>query len=96
MSAPDEILGFTLPPELAADLARLRLDEPGPLPARRALLIGSGPAPGWQSLWSGEAAVERRSVPPCPVWLHAEGMSRALVPGSLIEGVVGWLAGAAA
>jgi hypothetical protein len=30
------------------------------------------------------------------VWLHAEGMSRVLVPGALIEAVVAWVEGALA
>jgi hypothetical protein len=38
--------------------------------------------------------VERRTVPTAPVWLHAEGMARALVPGALLDDVIGWLAGA--
>jgi alpha/beta superfamily hydrolase len=92
--SPDEVLGFALPEGLASDLARLRLDLEPP-PARRALVIGSGDDAAWSSLWSGQERVEHRAVPPCPVWLHAEGMSRALVPGALLDGVVAWLAGGA-
>jgi pimeloyl-ACP methyl ester carboxylesterase len=93
--SPEEMLGFPLPPALAADLAALRLDRLDVVPARRALVIGSGDNPARRSLWRGEPAVEHRPVPPAPVWLHAEGMSRALVPGALLEGIVAWLAGGA-
>ncbi len=93
--SPDEVLGFPLPAGLASDLAGLRLDRLGPLPARRGLVIGSGEDPARESLWKGDPAVEHRAVPPAPVWLHAEGMARALVPGALLDGVVAWLAGGA-
>jgi alpha/beta superfamily hydrolase len=92
--APDEVLGIPLPPGLASDLAGLRLDcLPAP-PARRTLVLGSAEDSAWRSLWENDAAVERRAVPRAPVWLHAEGMARALVPGALLDGVVEWLAGA--
>jgi pimeloyl-ACP methyl ester carboxylesterase len=90
---PDEVLGFPLPAALAADICGLRLDEVASPSARRVLVIGSesgGPAP-----WKGVAAAEQRTVPPAPVWLHAEGMSHALVPGPILDGMVGWLRGGA-
>jgi alpha/beta superfamily hydrolase len=93
--SPDEVLGIPLPAGLASDLAGLRLDGVGAAPARRTLVVGSEESPAWRSLWGDDAAVERRGVPPAPVWLHAEGMARALVPGPLLEEIVGWLAGAA-
>ncbi len=89
-TAPDEVLGFTLPAGLAADLDLLRLDRM-PVPARRTLVLASG-GDGIR-LWEGLPGVERRVVPPAPVWLHAEGMSRVLVPGALIETMVAWVAG---
>ena len=93
--SPDEVLGFPLPPALAADLAGLRLDRLEAAPARRALVVASedGERP---PLWTGALAVETRTVPPLPVWLHAEGMSRVLVPGALLEGIVAWIGGGAA
>jgi hypothetical protein len=92
--SPDEVLGFALPGALAEDLAGLRLDRLEAVPALRALVVAS--APGGAPLWKGEAAVEHRVLPPAPVWLHAEGMSRVLVPGALLEALVAWLAGGAA
>jgi pimeloyl-ACP methyl ester carboxylesterase len=92
--APDEVLGFTLPAGLAADIAELRLDRISPVPARRTLVVASGE--GGTRLWEGHPSVEQRVVPPVPVWLHAEGMSRVLVPGALIEAVVAWVEGASA
>jgi alpha/beta superfamily hydrolase len=92
--SPDEVLGIPLPPGLASDLGGLRLNCAGAPPARRALVVESVPDSAGQSLWEGEAAVERRAVPPAPVWLHAEGMARALVPGALLDDIVAWLAGA--
>ena len=92
--APDEVLGFILPAGLAADIDGLRLDRIEPVPARRTLVVASGP--GGTRLWEGRPGVEQREVPPAPVWLHAEGMSRVLVPGALIEAVVAWVEGATA
>ncbi|HEX9189254.1 MAG TPA: alpha/beta hydrolase [Vicinamibacteria bacterium] len=88
---PDEVLGFPLPRALADDLALLQLDGPGPLPAGRTLVV-AGEDGGRPLPWAGAPGVEAREVPPAPVWLHAEGMSRALVPGTLLEGIVRWLA----
>jgi pimeloyl-ACP methyl ester carboxylesterase len=92
--APDEVLGFALPAGLAADIAGLRLDSLEPVPARRSLVIASGE--GGVRLWERRPGVEQRSVPPAPVWLHTEGMSRVLVPGALIEAVVAWVERASA
>jgi hypothetical protein len=92
--APDEVLGFTLPAGLAADIDGLRLDGTSPVPARRTLVVTSGEA--GTRLWEGRPGVEQRVVPLAPVWLHAEGMSRVLVPGALIEAVVAWVEGASA
>ena len=92
--APDEVLGFTLPAGLAADIDGLRLDRTSPVPVRRTLVVTSGEA--GTRLWEGRPGVEQRVVPPAPVWLHAEGMSRVLVPGALIEAVVAWVEGASA
>jgi uncharacterized protein len=92
--APEEVLGFTLPAGLAADLDGLRLERVEPVPARRTLVIASGAER--PRLWEGRPSVEQRAVPPAPVWLHAEGMSRVLVPAALIEGIVAWVAGASA
>jgi alpha-beta hydrolase superfamily lysophospholipase len=91
--SPDEVLGFPFPAGLVSDLAGLRLDRLEPPPARRALVVASGEDGTRPPLWDGEANVERRAVPLAPVWLHAEGMSRVLVPGALLEDVVAWLAG---
>jgi alpha/beta superfamily hydrolase len=93
-TAPDEVLGFTLPAGLAADIGGLRLDPTSSVPSRRTLVVASGE--GGTRLWEGRAGVEQRVVPPAPVWLHAEGMSRVLVPGALIEAVVAWVEGALA
>lgn len=93
--SPDEVLGFPLPRALAADLAGLRLDRLEGPPARRTLVVSSEDG-GHATLWAGATGVENRTVPPAPVWLHAEGMSRVLVPGALLEGLVAWLAGGSA
>jgi pimeloyl-ACP methyl ester carboxylesterase len=87
--APDEVLGFALPAGLAADIAGLRLDRIEPVPARRTLVVASGE--GGTRLWEGRPGVEQRVVPPVPVWLHTEGVSRVVVPGALIEAVVAWV-----
>ena len=92
--SPHEVLGVPLPAGLASDLGGLRLDCGGAPPARRTLVVGSAEDSGAQSLWKDEEDVERRVVPPAPVWLHAEGMARALVPGPLLDDIVDWLAGA--
>lgn len=92
--AQDEVLGFTLPAGLAGDIDGLRLDRIEPVPARRTLVVGSG-EPGTR-LWEGRPGVDHQVVPPAPVWLHTEGMSRVLVPGPLIEAVVAWVDEAAA
>jgi uncharacterized protein len=89
-SAPDEVLGFTLPAGLAADIGGLRLDQTAAA-ARRTLVVASGG--DGARLWEGLSGVDRRVVPPFPVWLHAEGMSRVLVPGALIESMAAWVAG---
>jgi alpha/beta superfamily hydrolase len=93
--SPDEVLGFPLPRALAADLSGLRLDRLEAAPARRTLVVASEDEER-PPLWAGAAAVERRTVPPLPVWLHAEGMSRVLVPGALLEGIVAWIGGGTA
>ena len=92
--APDEVLGIPLPAALASDLAALRLDCVAAPPARSTLVIGSAEDTSWRLLWRGETAVDRRAVPPAPVWLHAEGMARALVPGALLDDIVAWVGGA--
>ncbi len=92
--SPDEALGIPLPPALASDLTGLRLDGLEAPPARKALVLGSALDSPGHSLWRNGAAVEPRAVPASPVWLHAEGMARARVPGALLDDVVAWLAGA--
>jgi hypothetical protein len=89
----DEALGFSLSPALAGDLDRLSLDGTAALPARRALVVSSDEQDGTVAAWSGAApvSVERRRFPPAPVWLHAEGMERSLVPGELLDFVTAWL-----
>ena len=90
----DEALGFPLSERLVADLAGLSLD--GAPPSRRALIVSSDEVDGTLAAWSGAApaAVERRRFPPAPVWLHAEGMERSLVPGELLDFVTAWLGSA--
>jgi uncharacterized protein len=90
----DEALGFPLSEELAADLAGLRL--PGSPPAGRVLIVSSDEGEATPALWRDAApeAVERRRFPPAPVWLHAEGMERSLVPSELLAFVGGWLGSA--
>jgi len=92
----DEVLGFSLSAALAADLDRLSLDGAAAVPARRALVVSSDEDDGTRAAWSGaaSASVERRRFPPAPVWLHAEGMERSLVPGELLDFVTAWLGGA--
>jgi pimeloyl-ACP methyl ester carboxylesterase len=90
----EEVLGFPLPPGLAADLAALRLDALEVVPARRVLVI-AGDGQAGASLWPGQSAVEHQTGPTAPVWLHSEGMSRVLVPRALLDGVVTWLTGGA-
>ncbi len=94
-TAPDEVLGFILPAGLASDIDELRLDRTSSAPSRRTLVVVASGAGGTR-LWEGVPGVEHRVVPPAPVWLHAEGMSRVLVPGALVEGVVAWVEGALA
>lgn len=92
----DEALGFPLSPALATDLDRLSLDGAAAVPARRALVVSSDEGGEAPTLWSDAAddAVERRRFPPAPVWLHAEGMERSLVPGELLDFVTAWLGSA--
>lgn len=92
--SPDEALGVPLPAALASDLSGLRLGCLEAPPARKVLVIGDAGDSARQSLWKDEKAVEHRTVPTAPVWLHAEGMARALVPGALLGDVVAWLDGA--
>ncbi len=87
----DELLGFCYPPALVADLEALRLHRLEP-PARALVVDG----PGATRLWPGAEAVEHLATSRVPVWVHAEGMSRVLVPGDLLDGVVRWLERAAA
>ena len=87
--APDEVLGFTLPAAFATDLAELRLERLVQAPARRVLVAASGEA--GQGLWQGQAGVEHRVTASAPVWLHAEGMSRVLVPSPLLDDVTAWI-----
>jgi pimeloyl-ACP methyl ester carboxylesterase len=90
----DEALGFPLSELLVADLTGLSLD--GAPPSRRALVVSSGDDDGTLAAWSGAApaSVERRRFAPAPVWLHAEGMERSLVPGELLDFVTAWLGSA--
>jgi pimeloyl-ACP methyl ester carboxylesterase len=88
----DEVLGFALPGAFAAGLAALRLECVARAPARRTLLLTSAGQDERDALWRGQPSVEHRRVEPAPVWLHAEGMSRVLVPGSLLAAIVAWLA----
>ena len=61
-------------------------------PGVRALVVTSAGAEP-PVLWTGATGdpVERVSFPPAPVWLHAEGMDRVLVPTVLLEHVTHWL-----
>jgi len=95
-SGPEEVLGFPLPASLAGDLEGLSLDAVAAVPAVRALVVGSDEGDAMPAPWPAADAgiVERRRFPPAPVWLHAEGMDRSLVPGELLDFVVGWLASA--
>jgi pimeloyl-ACP methyl ester carboxylesterase len=90
----DEALGFPLSDLLVADLAGLSLD--GAPPSRRALVVSSDDDDGTLAAWSGAvpSSVERQRFPPAPVWLHAEGMERSLVPGELLDFVTAWLGSA--
>jgi alpha/beta superfamily hydrolase len=90
----DEALGFSLSPALAGDLDRLGLDGTAAVPARRALVVSSDEHNGTLAAWPGAASVERRRFLPAPVWLHAEGMERSLVPGELLDFVTKWLGSA--
>lgn len=89
--APDEVLGFPLPADLAADLSSLDLDATPPV-ARPTLLASTAATDALAGLWSEAASVTRRRFAAAPVWLHAEGMESSLVPGDLVAGSVGWLA----
>jgi len=90
----DEVLGAPFPARLAAEIAAVRLAGLD-VPARRALIVSSDEGQGPIALWADRdpVLVERRRFPPAPVWLHAEGEERALVPGELLDAVVAWLAG---
>lgn len=80
-----EVLGFPFPPGLAAGAAGLQV-EAAALPARAWLGTSAGrPVP----VLGGRSYREFGAV---PVWLHAEGMERALVPGDLVADLVSWLA----
>ena len=93
-----EVLGFPLPEALVSDLASLDMGGLAHPPARRVLVVSSDDSKGPPPIWPAAPAetVERRQFPPAPVWLHAEGMERALVPGELLASVVAWLEGACA
>ncbi len=85
-----EVLGFPLSRELAADLAAVDLE--GAVPAQRRVLLASTDASGrLPGLWPEAPGVTRRRFEAAPVWLHAEGMDSALVPGELVAGVASWL-----
>jgi alpha/beta superfamily hydrolase len=86
---PDEVLGFTLSAPFATELNELRLERLARVPARRVLLAASGEV--GRGLWHGQAGVERRVTAAAPVWLHAEGMSRVLVPSPLLDDFTTWL-----
>jgi pimeloyl-ACP methyl ester carboxylesterase len=90
-----EALGFPLPEDLAVSLDSLDLAGLGVSPVRQTLVVSSAPSGQIPALWEGdpEGVVERRSFDPAPVWLHAEGMNRVLVPGELLEHVTRWLEG---
>ncbi len=90
----EEVLGFPLSAALTADLEGLALAIDS-VPARRALVVSSDGGTDAPALGDGgtEDAVVRRRFSPAPVWLHAEGEERALVPGELLEHVATWLGG---
>jgi len=94
---PDgEALGFALPPALATDLEGLRLEGAAAAALPRALLVTSNEDGAAGAAWPegvGER-VERRRFAPAPVWLHAEGMDRVLVPWELLGFVASWVASA--
>jgi alpha/beta superfamily hydrolase len=83
----DEALGFPLPPALAADLDGVDLAAWAP-PAAPALWVTSdgGPAVPWAT------GATSAALPAAPVWLHAEGMDRTLVPGPQLDAIAAWLA----
>lgn len=86
----DEALGFPLMETLSADLRSLGRGVLPTSAARRVLVVSSDVQDGSQQSASAPGE-ERRRFPPAPVWLHAEGMDRVLVPGDLLDAVVLWL-----
>jgi alpha-beta hydrolase superfamily lysophospholipase len=93
-----EVLGFPLPEELAASLESLDLEGVDASSAPRTLVVSSSPSRRGPTLWEGapDGVVDRATFDPAPVWLHAEGMSRVLVPGALLDHVSRWLEGVCA
>jgi pimeloyl-ACP methyl ester carboxylesterase len=87
-----EALGFALPASLAADIGHLRLEGAMAVPRGLVVSCDEGNHAITLSLDGASGAVEYRRFPPAPVWLHAEGMDRALVPSELLNFVAAWLA----
>jgi exosortase A-associated hydrolase 2 len=87
-----EVLGFPLTETLAGELETLDLSRLETGSGLRALVVTSAgadaPAVG---IDDAGGKTERASFPPAPVWLHAEGMDRVLVPTALLEHVTRWL-----
>jgi pimeloyl-ACP methyl ester carboxylesterase len=90
----EEVLGFPLSAALTADLEGLAIPSLA-VPSRRALVVSSDGGTGAPPMWDGVSGdvVARRRFSPAPVWLHAEGEERALVPGELLDHVAAWMGG---
>lgn len=89
----DQVLGFPLSEALAQELAALELSPHGLDSSVRTLVVSSADEPRRKADALGVvgARLETAAFPQAPVWLHAEGMDRALVPAPLLDHVTGWL-----
>jgi uncharacterized protein len=94
-ATPTEVLGFPLPPALAAgiaDLDLLKLDMEG---VEKVLVVESGRAVGIEALCSSlstRSRLEHRHVPDPSIW--AAEPHQTMVPHRLLSTVVSWVAGA--
>jgi uncharacterized protein len=96
-SGPREIMGFPLPPSMAAELDALDLRSITRPPAAHVLLLGGEPdeasaaqralAAHLRALCSDFAY---RVLPGHGIWAREVGQERALVPNSILEAMLEW------
>jgi len=90
-----EILGFPLTDFLLKDLEKIDLFAIRQRPARRILVIESGPKPNGERFkeffGSLEIPWEYRYLPSAGVWTWVEDVSTALVPNRILGSIVSWI-----